>query len=78
MSSTKPGCDGAVRNDTLHAGARFVGRVVALVVGVIFIVVGVAMGVTVVLLPVGVPLTIAGLLLCVAAIALGSSRKSQE
>ena len=76
--SSKPGGDGASRNDTLHAGARFVGRVVALVVGVIFMVVGVALGVTVVLLPLGVPLTIAGLLLCVAAVALGRSRASEK
>jgi hypothetical protein len=40
---------------------RFVGHVVAIVVGLILMIVGVAMGVTLLLLPVGIPLGLVGL-----------------
>jgi hypothetical protein len=46
----------------IHAGERFVGHIVAVVIGLLLMIVGIAMGVTIVLLPIGVPIGLAGLL----------------
>jgi hypothetical protein len=47
----------------LVAGEWFVGRAVAIVLGIALMVSGLGMGVTMVLLPIGVPLGLIGLLL---------------
>lgn len=49
-----------------HAGARFFGRVGAVILGLILMVVGLGLGVTMVLLPLGIVLGLIGLLLFLA------------
>ena len=47
----------------IQAGERFLGHVVAVVVGFVLMVLGLAMGVTMVLLPVGIVVGITGVLI---------------
>ena len=47
--------------EVVKAAGRFVGHVIAIVVGLALMVVGLAMGVSVVALPVGIPLGLVGL-----------------
>jgi cbb3-type cytochrome oxidase maturation protein len=49
-------------HEVAHAAGGFLGRVIAIVVGIILMVAGIAMGVSLVLLPVGIPLGFVGLL----------------
>ena len=48
--------------EVVKAAGRFVGHVIAIVVGLALMVVGLAMGVSVVALPAGIPLGLGGLL----------------
>lgn len=65
-------------HEFVREGERVAGRLVALVVGVVFVIVGVGLSVTMVLLPVGIPLGVIGLVLIYGGACYGSVGSSRR
>jgi hypothetical protein len=51
----------SVSREVAQGAGRFVGHVVAIVVGLVLMIAGIAMGVSILLLPIGIPVGLVGL-----------------